>query len=155
MRIIKKYPNRRLYDTEKSSYITVADVLKLIRENIEFKVVDSESGDDITRNILVQIITEQENGNSPIFTTEMLLRFIRVYNDEAQNLFGDFLDKNIRLFTDQQKKFASQFTDMMGNPITTMREMTERNFDMWMQMQRNFFGFGGAPQDKKDDKADK
>jgi polyhydroxyalkanoate synthesis repressor PhaR len=142
MRIIKKYPNRRLYDTEKSTYITVQDVLVLIRANVEFKVVDSESGDDITRTVLIQIITEQENGQSPIFTTDMLMRFIRVYNDEAQNLFGEFLEKNIRLFTDQQQKFVDQFSNMLGTPLHTMRDITERNFEMWLQMQKNFFNIG-------------
>jgi polyhydroxyalkanoate synthesis repressor PhaR len=138
MRVIKKYPNRRLYDTEKSSYITIADVLKIIRAGEDFKVVDAESGEDITRSVLVQIITEQEGGASPIFTTEMLTRFIRFYDDQSQALFGEFLDKNLKLFTEQQKKFQDQMGSMVTNPLQFMQEVTERNLTIWADMQQSF-----------------
>ena len=141
MRVIKKYPNRRLYDTEKSSYITLNEVLEIIRSGQEFKVVDAVSGDDISRSILVQIIIEQENGESPIFTTDMLTRFIRFYDDAAQNLFGEFLESNMQIFSDQQKRFQQQVVEgMMNSPATRiMQEATERNLAMWQNMQQRFF----------------
>ena len=137
-RVIKKYPNRRLYDTEKSAYITVADVLKLIRQGEEFKVVDADSGEDITRSILVQIITEQESGAAPIFTTDMLTRFIRVYDDTSQALFGEFLDRNLKMFGEQQKRFQDQMGNIVGSPLQIMKDLTERNLSIWTDMQQRF-----------------
>lgn len=136
MRVIKKYPNRRLYDTEKSSYITLAEVHKIIKSGKEFKVVDADSGEDITRSILVQIIIDQENGETPIFTTDMLTKFIRFYDDAAQNLFGEFLEKNMQMFTEQQKQMMGGLID---NPVTRIvQETTERNLMFWQDMQQKF-----------------
>ena len=133
MRVIKKYPNRRLYDTEKSSYITLSEVHTIIRSNQDFKVVDAETGEDITRSILIQIIIDQENGESPIFTTDMLTKFIRFYDDAAQSLFGEFLEKNMQMFTEQQKRFQQQVVEgLIDSPVTRMmQEVTERNLNMW------------------------
>jgi len=138
MHVIKKYPNRRLYDTQKSAYITVADVLKIIRAGEDFQVVDAESGEDITRGVLVQIITEQEGGATPIFTTDMLTRFIRVYDDSSQALFGEFLDKNMKMFSEQQKRFQDQMGNIIGSPLQIMQDLTERNLSMWTDMQSKF-----------------
>lgn len=136
MRVIKKYPNRRLYDTEKSSYITLAEVHKIIKSGKDFKVVDADSGEDITRSILVQIIIDQENGETPIFTTDMLTKFIRFYDDAAQNLFGEFLEKNMQMFTEQQKQMMG---GLMDNPVTRIvQETTERNLLFWQDMQQKF-----------------
>lgn len=157
MRVIKKYPNRRLYDTGKSGYITIADVLKIIRSGEDFQVVDAETGNDITRTVLVQIITEQEAGASPIFTTEMLTRFIRFYDDSSQALFGEFLDKNLQLFTEQQKRFQDQVGSLMGNPLQFMQELTERNMAMWADMQQSFLSMatGSRPKQPEEDPAEK
>lgn len=146
MRVIKKYPNRRLYDTEKSSYITLSQVLEIIRSGQEFKVVDAVNGDDITRSVLVQIIIEQENGESPIFTTDMLTRFIRFYDDAAQNLFGEFLERNMQIFSDQQKRFQQNMVEgMMNSPATRMmQEAAERNLGLWQDMQQRFFDLATA-----------
>jgi polyhydroxyalkanoate synthesis repressor PhaR len=146
MRIIKKYPNRRLYDTEKSTYITLAEVLKIIREDKEFKVVDAETGEDITRSILVQIIIEQESGETPIFTTDMLTKFIRFYDDAAQNLFGEFLEKNMSMFTEQQQRFQKQMVEgLIDSPITrVMQDATERNLHFWQEMQKGFLDIATA-----------
>ncbi len=153
MRVIKKYPNRRLYDTEKSAYITIADVLKIIRAGEDFQVVDAESGKDITRTVLVQIITEQEGGASPIFTTDMLTRFIRFYDDQSQEIFGEFLDKNLKMFAEQQKRFQDQMGNLIGSPLQIMQDLTERNLSMWSDMQSQFMKMamgGRSSGDKKD-----
>ena len=153
MRVIKKYPNRRLYDTQKSAYITVADVLKIIRAGEDFQVVDAESGEDITRSVLVQIITEQEGGASPIFTTDMLTRFIRVYDDNSQALFGEFLDKNLKMFSEQQKRFQDQMGNIIGSPLQIMQDLTERNLAIWNDMQSRFMdmAMGRGPGAEKPD----
>jgi len=137
-RIIKKYPNRRLYDTEKSSYITIVDVLKLIRQNVEFQVVDANNGKDITRSTLVQVIMEREGGSAPIFTTDMLTRFIRVYDDTSQALFGEFLDRNLKMFGEQQKILQDKIGGIVNSPIHVMQNLTERNMTLWKEMQQRF-----------------
>ncbi len=107
-RLIKKYPNRRLYDTEESRYITLAEVKELVMRSVPFKVVDSQNEQDITRGILLQIIMEQEAGGSPMFTATMLERFIRFYGDTAQAAFTSFLDQNLDLFLKQQGNYPTQ-----------------------------------------------
>lgn len=141
MRIIKKYPNRRLYDTERSTYITLAEVHQIVRSGEEFKVVDANSGEDITRSILVQIITEQEGGAHPLFSTEMLTKFIRFYDDASQGMFGQFLEQNMAIFVEQQKRFSDQMGDMMGGNALPkmMQDMAERNMSIWQDMQKSFF----------------
>jgi len=157
MRVIKKYPNRRLYDTEKSSYITLAQVHEIVRSGVEFKVVDAESGEDITRSILVQIIIDQENGASPIFTTDMMTKFIRYYDDAAQGVFGEFLEKNMQMFSEQQKRFQQQMVEAtIDNPVTRMvQDMTERNLSMWQDMQAKFYDLATAGMRQNAPDADK
>jgi len=147
MRVIKKYPNRRLYDTETSSYIKLAEVHALIRAGTDFQVVDADTGEDITRSILVQIIIEQENGETPIFTTDMLTRFIRFYDDATHNVFGEFLDKNLQFFADQQARVKEQVSGIIGaHPIPKiMQDMTERNMALWQDMQQRFFDIATGP----------
>jgi polyhydroxyalkanoate synthesis repressor PhaR len=145
LRVIKKYPNRRLYDTQKSTYITLTQVHDIIRSNEDFKVVDAETGEDITRSILIQIIIDQENSENPIFTTDMLTKFIRFYDDAAQNLFGEFLEQNMQMFTEQQKRFQQQVEGMIDNPVTRIvQETTERNLKFWQDMQKGFFDIATA-----------
>ncbi|MCC6534169.1 MAG: polyhydroxyalkanoate synthesis repressor PhaR [Burkholderiales bacterium] len=107
-RIIKKYPNRRLYDTATSSYITLADVKKLVVENVEFKVVDAKTGDDLTRPILLQIIIEEEAAGAPMFSSDMLSQIIRFYGNAMQGMMGTFLEKNIQTFMQLQQRLQEQ-----------------------------------------------
>lgn len=139
-RIIKKYPNRRLYDTEESKYITLEDIKKLVLENKEFIVKDVKSEEDLTRTILLQIITEQEDDGEPLFSTEALSHIIRFYGDSVQSVASDYIQKSIDLFVTQQKQIQDQLQNAVSkNPITAMAEMTEQNLDMWKKMQENFF----------------
>ncbi len=140
IRIIKKYPNRRLYDTEESKYITLEDIKKLVLSNKEFIVKDVKSEEDLTRTILLQIITEQEDDGEPLFTTQALSHIIRFYGDSVQSVAGDYLQKSIDLFVNQQKQIQDQLQSAVStNPITAMSELTEKNLDMWKKMQENFF----------------
>lgn len=156
-RTIKKYPNRRLYDTELSRYITLADLRRLIADGEDFEVVDANSGEDITRTILLQIITDQECAGKPLFTTDMLLKMIRFYGGGAQDIFTDYLQRSLELFSDQQKAYQEQWSELMRvTPVGAMSEIARRNVELWQDVQRGFLraaGSGpssGAGEPKKD-----
>ena len=117
-RIIKKYPNRRLYDTETSSYITLADVKKLVLEHIEFRVEDAKTKEDLTRSILLQIILEEETAGAPMFSSDMLTQIIRFYGNAMQGMMGSYLEKNIQTFIEIQKRLQDQSRQLYGqNPM--------------------------------------
>jgi len=107
-RVIKKYPNRRLYDTTTSSYITLAEVKRLVMGNEPFTVRDVKTGEDLTRSILLQIILEEESNGSPMFTAPVLARVIRFYGNAMQGFMGGYLEKNIQALLEVQGKFAEQ-----------------------------------------------
>jgi polyhydroxyalkanoate synthesis repressor PhaR len=107
-RLIKKYPNRRLYDTRTSAYITLADVKLLVLENEEFRVIDAKSEEDLTRSILLQIILEEEASGAPLFTSQMLSQIIRFYGHAMQGMMGAYLEKTMQAFIEIQNKFQEQ-----------------------------------------------
>ena len=111
-RVIKKYPNRRLYDTETSTYITLTDVRQLVMDNAHFAVVDAKTNDDLTRTILLQIILEEESGGAPMFTEAVLANIIRFYGNAMQSFMGAYLEKNVQGFMDLQVKMAEQSKGM-------------------------------------------
>jgi len=138
-RIIKKYPNRRLYDTEISSYITLEEVRQLVLDGEDFEVRDAKSGDDLTRSVLLQIISEHEETGSPMFTTQLLSQVIRFYGDSMQGFMGSYLEKSLQIFLDQQQKFRSQLNNILGQtPWSMLNDMTERNMDLWKSVQEGF-----------------
>lgn len=132
IRLIKKYPNRRLYDTQTSSYITLADVKELVLEHGSFQVVDAKSGEDLTRNILLQIILEEEAGGAPMFTSDLLSQMIRFYGNAMQGMMGKYLESNIKAFTDMQAKLQDQVRSVYGENATVSQ-------DLWAQ----FLNFQG------------
>jgi polyhydroxyalkanoate synthesis repressor PhaR len=139
VRIIKKYPNRRLYDTEISSYITLEEVRQLVLDNEEFEVRDAKTGDDLTRAVLLQIISEHEETGQPMFTTQLLSQVIRFYGDSMQGFMGSYLEKSLQIFLDQQTKFRSQLNNILGQtPWSMLNDMTERNVDLWKSVQEGF-----------------
>src|SRR6187455_582479 len=113
-RIIKKYPNRRLYDTETSSYITLAEVKDLVLGYKEFQVQDAKTGEDLTRAILLQIILEEESGGVPMFSQDMLANIIRYYGHSMQGLMGSYLERSIFAFHEAQKRFQEQAQSIYG-----------------------------------------
>lgn len=113
--MVKKYPNRRLYDTKTSAYITLADVKQLVLDNEGFEVVDAKSGEDITRSILLQIILEEESGGLPMFSSVALAQIIRFYGHSMQGVMGTFLEKNILAFMEIQERMAEQSKGVYGN----------------------------------------
>jgi polyhydroxyalkanoate synthesis repressor PhaR len=108
VRTLKKYPNRRLYDTRNSSYITLADVKQMVLGGEDFEVRDAKTGDDLTRSILLQIILEEESGGVPMFSTQALAQIIRFYGHAMQGVMGTLLEKNLQTFTDMQAQFMAQ-----------------------------------------------
>lgn len=144
-RVIKKYPNRRLYDTSESKYVTLSDVRKLVLEDIPFCVIDKKSNEDITRNILLQIIVEQEDSSEPIFSTDVLQQMIGFYGNSANKLAGDFMRNSVNLFYQQQKRLQSQVTSAlnMAPMPNAFTEAAKRNLELWQRMQESFFKSGG------------
>lgn len=115
IRIIKKYPNRRLYDTVTSSYITLEDVKKLVLDNTRFQVVDAKTKEDLTRSILLQIILEEESGEgAPMFSSDVLTKIIRFYGNAMQGMMGNYLEKNVQTFVEMQKKLQEQSRAIYG-----------------------------------------
>ena len=114
VRTIKKYPNRRLYDTEISSYITLDDVRQLVIEHTPFTVIDARSKKDITRSILLQIIFEREEDGEPIFSTEMLESIVRFYGDDLQSAMSSYFEQSLRLFVEQQQALREQMGQVMS-----------------------------------------
>lgn len=114
-RVIKKYPNRRLYDTKTSAYITLTEVKDLVLGNTAFEVLDAKTNEDITRSILLQIILEEESGGQPLFTAEMLAHMIRCYGNAMQGVMGTFLERGVHSFIDVQQKLQDQARTVYGN----------------------------------------
>src|SRR3954467_3231628 len=123
-RLIKKYPNRRLYDTKTSSYITLADVKQMVHRQEDFQVIDAKSGDDLTRQILLQIILEEESGGGlPMFSSDLLSQLIRFYGNAMQGVMGSYLEKNIRAFQDMQKALQDQSQRIYGDNSKASQEL--------------------------------
>lgn len=150
-RLIKKYPNRRLYDTTVSSYITLEDVRRLVLGQEEFCVIDARSKEDITRSILLQIILEQEEDGEPIFSQQMLSQIIRFYGDALQGTLTRYLERSFGLFVEQQNTMREQMQSMMtADPLSFMREMTEKNMALWKDMQESFFRSNASDAERSD-----
>ncbi|HXF65652.1 MAG TPA: polyhydroxyalkanoate synthesis repressor PhaR [Burkholderiales bacterium] len=125
-RIIKKYPNRRLYDTETSSYITLADVKKLVLDQVDFRVEDAKTHEDLTRSILLQIILEEESAGAPMFSSDVLSQIIRFYGNAMQGMMGSYLEKNIQTFIEIQKRLQDQSRQIYGeNPMLSAEAWSE------------------------------
>lgn len=139
IRVIKKYPNRRLYDTDISSYITLEEVRQLVLSSASFEVRDAKTDEDLTRAVLLQIIAEHEQHGQPMFSANLLSQIIRFYGDSMQGFVGGYLENSLQIFLDQQHKFRAQLKEMLGQtPWSMLNEMTERNIDLWKSLQRGF-----------------
>jgi len=143
MRIIKKYPNRRLYDTEISSYITLEDVKKLVTAGINLKVIDARTEEDLTSPTLLQIITEQEDKGVPMFTNEILQNIIRFYGNSMQGLMSNFLEESMNTFMQQQESLQQQLGNLMDvpTPFSTLNQLTKQNLDFYRTWQDNMLHY--------------
>jgi polyhydroxyalkanoate synthesis repressor PhaR len=170
-RLIKKYPNRRLYDTQTSTYVTLSDIKGLVMAGETFKVVDAKTEDDLTRNILLQIILEEEACGAPVFSTQMLSQIIRFYGNSMQGLMGNYLEKTMQSFVDIHNKLGDQskgsspeaWAQMLNlqNPMmqSLMGNYMEQSKDLFVKMQEQmqgsqnlFTGFPFTPQATKAEK---
>jgi len=139
-RLIKKYPNRRLYDTKESRYITLDEVRQMVLAKTPFKVVDRQSGDDITRSILLQIIMEQESGGEPLFNADLLARFIRSSGEVAREGFSEYLETSLKFFAEQQDSLREQFgKTLTGSPMDFWMKLGEQNLKTWQDMRSSIF----------------
>jgi polyhydroxyalkanoate synthesis repressor PhaR len=174
-RLIKKYPNRRLYDTQTSTYVTLADIKELVMASENFKVLDAKSDEDLTRSILLQIILEEEACGMPIFSTQMLQQVIRFYGHSMQGLMGNHLERTMQSFMDMHHKLNEQSKSMTGggteawaqmlnlqNPFmqNLMSTYMDQSKDLFLKMQEqmqgsnNFFtgfAFKGKPENSDQD----
>ena len=131
-RVIKKYPNRRLYDTQISSYITLNDIKDLVMSYSDFKVIDAKSGEDLTRCTLMQIIAEEETSGQPLLTSEILKEFVRFYGDSMQAMMSRFLEHSIKHFMERRAGLKSPLNTILGaNPVSLMQNIAEQNMDSW------------------------
>ncbi|HEX7370400.1 MAG TPA: polyhydroxyalkanoate synthesis repressor PhaR [Rhodanobacteraceae bacterium] len=149
-RVIKKYPNRRLYDTRVSSYITLEEVRQLVLSGEDFVVHDAKTGEDLTRAVLLQIIAEHEQHGQPIFSTALLSQIIRFYGDAMQGFVGGYLENSLKVFLEQQHKFRDQLNNLLGQtPWSMLNDVTERNIELWRSLQA-----GGHPPSQPKREAD-
>ena len=137
MRVLKKYPNRRLYDTQTSSYITLTDVKDMVLQAVQFQVLDAKTSEDITRSILLQIILEEETGGVPMFSTAMLANIIRFYGHAMQGMMGHYLEHNLQAFVDLQANLAEQSKSLYDPSKFTP--------DAWSQWAKMFPALQGLP----------
>ena len=136
MRVIRKYANRRLYDTEQSRYVTLEDLRELILQDVSFRVEDAKSGEDLTRTILLSIIIEQEqaDGDAEVFSNDLLAQLIRVYAMSQPLPLARYLEQGTQLMLEQQKRMQTHWKQALRNsPMELMREMAEDNMRFWQQ----------------------
>lgn len=140
-RIIKKYPNRRLYDTQVSRYITLEEVRQLVLNGVDFRVEDKRTRQDITRSILLQVIAEQEEGRDPIFSSDMLSHIIRLYGDPMQTSLSRYLELSIQLYLEQHQQFADQLRGLLGqaqHPVQRLKDLADRQSPIWRLVRKEF-----------------
>ncbi len=139
-RVIKKYPNRRLYDTVESRYITLADIRRLVLERVDFVVMDKKSQTDITRAILLQVISDQEQSGEPVMSRDFLSQVIRTYGGSMQSLVGSYLEQSLKLFDAQQRELRERVRSVVGvDPVDAVAQVAQKNFQRWRQVQDEIF----------------
>lgn len=131
MRILKKYPNRRLYDTQASTYVTLEDVRKMVLDKDPLKVIDSKTEKDLTRSVLLQIISEQETeGHEPLLTNKVLEAVIRFYGDSMQGILGRYIEQSLMTFLEQQELYKRRMRDVLNaNPLKLMGKLADNNLN--------------------------
>lgn len=136
MREFKKYPNRRLYDILESKYVTVEDIRKLVLKGEVIRVLDSKSEKDLTRSVLLQIITEQEGeGHEPILTNRVLEQLIRFYGAPMQNVVSKYIEQSIKTFLEHEHNYRQKVHEFSGaEPINLMRKALEQNMEFWNRL---------------------
>jgi polyhydroxyalkanoate synthesis repressor PhaR len=153
-RVIRKYPNRRLYDTVESRYVTLVDIRRLVVERIDFVVLDRKTQQDITRSILLQVIAEQEGGGESLMSRDFLSQVIRSYGNGLQDFVRRYLDESIQQFAREQRELRERFKNVVGiDPLETVTNVAQKNYQRWKSLQEEVFSritrpFGREDRDK-------
>jgi polyhydroxyalkanoate synthesis repressor PhaR len=134
-RVIKKYANRRLYDSTDSRHVTLDDIRKMIVSGEKVKVVDDKSGEDLTRAVLLQVISEQEQFGTPVLSTELLEGIIRFYGNPVQEMLTRYMEQSIGAITRQQQAMRAEMAKVMEGPMAPMAEFARQNMEQWAKMQ--------------------
>jgi len=156
-RVVKKYPNRRLYDTVESRYITLADIRRLVMEKIDFVVIDKKSTEDITRSILLQVIADQEHAGEPLMSQDFLSQVIRSYGGTMQCLVGSYLEQSLKLLSGQQQQMREHMRGVFGNDAyDSIAALTQQNIERWRSVQDDIFKVmsGAAATARKEQRAE-
>lgn len=144
--VVKKYANRRLYNTASSTYVTLEDLSDMVKEGVDFVVYDAKSGDDITRPVLTQIIFEQESRGQNLLPVQFLRRLIRFYGDSLQSFVPSYLEMSMEAFSNQRETFRERFADSWSAPaMDAFRDQTRKNMELFDQAMRMFAPFPGGP----------
>ena len=144
-RLIKKYANRRLYDTAASAHVTLDGIRDLVVAGHDVKIVNETTGEDISRSILLQIIAEREQGGRPMLNADFLMRIIRLYGNPMQDMVGEFLSKSFDSFMDQQAQYREQMRKAMAaTPLQTIQQLAMDNLKLWQSMQDAILNNGTA-----------
>jgi polyhydroxyalkanoate synthesis repressor PhaR len=155
-RLIKKYANRRLYDASQSRHITLDDIRNLIVKGEKIRVVEDKSGQDITRHILLQVISEQEQFGRPVLSTKVLEAIIRIYGHPLQGLLASFLERSIEAFLNQQQALQAQISRIVSNtPLATVADLTRQNLEALSRVQESMLNALLSRKDKDRDEDDK
>lgn len=134
-RVIKKYANRRLYDSTASRHVTLDDIRKVIVSGEKVKVVDDKSGEDLTRSVLLQVISEQEQFGTPVLSTEFLEGIIRFYGNPVQEMLTKYMEQSVGAIARQQQAMRAEMVKVMENPMAPMAEFARQNMEQWAKMQ--------------------
>ena len=139
-RVIRKYPNRRLYDTVESRYVTLADIRRLVVERVDFVVLDRKTQQDITRSILLQVIAEQEGAGESLMSRDFLSQVIRSYGSGLHDFVGRYLDESIKLFAREQRELRERVKNVVGlDPLETVTAVAQKNYQRWKSLQEEVF----------------
>jgi polyhydroxyalkanoate synthesis repressor PhaR len=134
-RLIRKYANRRLYDSTDSRHVTLEDIRKLVASGVQVKVIDDKSGEDLTRSVLLQIIAEQEQFGQPVLSIQLLEGIIRFYGNPVQEMLSRYLEQSLGSVLRQQQAVQAEMTKALESPLAPLAELTRQNMEMWARIQ--------------------
>ena len=145
-RIIKKYANRRLYDSTGSRHVTLEDIRKMIVSGEKVKVVDDKSGEDLTRAVMLQVISEQEQFGTPVLSTELLEAIIRFYGNPVQDMLTRYMEQSVGALVRQQQTMRAEMAKVLEGPMAPMAEFARQNFEQWSKLQASMLSAFAPPQ---------
>jgi polyhydroxyalkanoate synthesis repressor PhaR len=154
-RVIKKYANRRLYDSTESRHVTLDDIRKMIVSGAKVKIVDDKSGEDLTRAVLLQVIAEQDQFGTPILSTELLESIIRFYGNPVQEMLTRYMEQSVSALSRQQEAMRAEMTKVLAGPMAPLADFARQNMDQWSKIQASMMSaFAGAKPESPASEAD-